>query len=343
MFAVPVVRSTIDGKVEFSDGHLIRLIPDLFGQSKMKQYALLARPGWHKIDFGYFAFLYLDNDHTRYCFPGLCPIDEEIKNKHKVPKLFTKRQFEEYVESIFSKEEEIKTRLERDLNLVVHDLRRLSAAIYHAATEAADSIQVGDFDNATTRIDNIIAAQSMLKIRTDVLDFSGNPSISIDREHVPLYRRIDKVVRCFRATSVNRSIALTLRGSSFGLSYGPNLFEIIPYIIVDNAIKYSPMNSEVEVIVSETSNSIELKVLSLGPKVETHERCLIFEKGYRGEVARQREDSGSGLGLFLCKTLVDQFDGQIAIEVGDREYDTSKGPCRDVAFIASFPRSDNNS
>lgn len=339
MFAIPVVRYVNDDKIEFTDGGLIRLIPELSGEGKIKNYAALERPGWHKIDFDYFAYVYSIGDYTRYCFPGLCPTDENTRNKYNVPRLFSKFQIEKYIEVAFSREEEMREEIERDLNLVVHDLRRLSSAIYHAATEALDAVRGRELSKANTRIENIISAQSMLKIRTDVLDFAGNPSQTVDRSHIPLYRRIDKVVKCFRATSVSQKLALTLNGSSFGTSYGPNLFEMIPYILVDNAIKYSPHNSEVEVLVSETADEIKIEIRSLGPDVMQHERKLIFEKGYRGEVARTREDSGSGLGLFLCKKIVDQFSGSIGIEVGNREYDTSNGPCRDIVFVASFPRS----
>ena len=341
MFATPVVRQDYDGNTDFTDGHLLKLHAELGGKSKINKYASLAKPGWHKIDHGYWAYVYISTSRNRYCFPGLRLREDVSKNTLSLPELFSKADFESYVSSVFEREDGIRSRLERDLNLLVHDLRRLSGTIYHAAEEAKSLLkEKKTLGQVKDRLDNIVAAQSMLKIRTDVLDFSGNPDIVAENDDIPLYRRTHKVVRCFGPLAERTSVQVTMKGSSFGTSVGPNTFEIIPYIVIDNAIKYSPNNSSVEVSVHDAPDFIELVVVSLGPNIRPVERDLIFEKGYRGDVARSREDSGSGLGLFLCKKMVEAFGGEISVEVGDEEIETSKGFCRIITFAATFPRSD---
>lgn len=337
MFAYPLVYHKVNDRTSFYDGLLFRLAPELAGATKLRAYAEIAKPGWHKIEFGALAFVYIAPDRSRFCFPGIFTTDQESKNSLKLPCYFSTRQFEAYIAAVFEREDEIRRRLERDLNLVVHDLRRLSTAIYHAAEEAREFASAKDFPRVAERIQNIIAAQTMLTIRTDVLDFAGNPNLFADFSNVPIYKRVHKVVRCFEPIARRSQVDVSISGTSFDSAYGPNTFEIIPYILIDNAVKYAPRNSTVDVSVNDSLGRVNVLVRSIGPEIRTDEQKLIFEKGYRGEVARDREDSGSGLGLFLCKKMVDQFKGSILVEVGGRDIVTSKGVCRDITFSLSFP------
>ncbi|MEY9401759.1 hypothetical protein ABIF66_002927 [Bradyrhizobium japonicum] len=113
------------------------------------------------------------------------------------------------------------------------------------------------------------------------------------------------MVRCFRPKANAKGINLELRGPSRSLTYGPSPFDLVPYAIIDNAIKYAPANSSVDICVIDGVTDTRVKVRSLGPSIEPHEQRKIFEKGYRGKYA-QRTPQPSGLGLAAAKDLLDE-------------------------------------
>lgn len=339
MFAFTRLTQDANGEIKYSEGALFKLPAELGNRGQKQRYVSLARNGWHKGDFGSEIFVYVTSSRMRYAFPGLYPTDSDVEAKFGCVKMFSRTQIEKYISDHFSQEEAVRRHVERDLNLLIHDLRRLSNAIYHQAEAAKSETKARNSRDALIRINSVIAAQAMLKIRTDVLDFSASPDSFSDFTHVPVYRRVHKVVRCFKLLASNSGVAISLKGTSHGTSFGPNVLELVPYIIIDNAIKYSPRNSSVDVKLTENEERINLSVSSLGPQIKPYEEELIFEKGYRGEVAKGRQDSGSGIGLFLCRKIIAAFDGVIFVNVDGTPVPTSKGECRQVTFEVEVPRS----
>ena len=134
-----------------------------------------------------------------------------------------------------------------------------------------------------------------------------------------MFRKVDKVVRCFRPKANFRRIILTLQGPSFGTTFGPAIFELIPYAILDNAIKYAPNRSDIAVRVEDAAKEIYVSVVSYGPLIEETEREAIFAKGFRGKHAVALRPDGTGIGLHTTRELVrHHFSGDIAVsQTGD--------------------------
>lgn len=177
----------------------------------------------------------------------------------------------------------------------------------------------------------------MLRIRTDVLDFSRNPDEDYDIEEVPVYRRVDKVVRCFRPTAIKSNVEIKISGGSRAICEGPNVFEIIPYILIDNAVKYAPQNSTIDVTFSHVGSNVEFTVKSIGPRILENEREKIFDKGFRASAAKRSVSSGSGIGLYLASTLINQFAGSISVDTSTDEILTSDGSRCEVEFRVRIP------
>jgi signal transduction histidine kinase len=87
--------------------------------------------------------------------------------------------------------------------------------------------------------------------------------------------------------------------------------------LVDNAIKYSPSGGTVSVRWAKNGRHarIEVEDEGLGIPPEAHER--IFEKFYRLDPALTRGVGGSGLGLYICRELVQGMGGRIWVDAND--------------------------
>jgi two-component system, OmpR family, sensor histidine kinase CiaH len=89
-------------------------------------------------------------------------------------------------------------------------------------------------------------------------------------------------------------------------------------LLLDNALKYTPSPGNVELSLQRTEVNAILVVRDSGPGIAKEEQAKIFERFYRVDKARSREDGGVGLGLAIAKWIVTQHRGTIGIrsEVG---------------------------
>jgi PAS domain S-box-containing protein len=83
-----------------------------------------------------------------------------------------------------------------------------------------------------------------------------------------------------------------------------------------NAFKYSPEHQPVDVRLQVKSTQVRVSVHDRGPGVPAHERERIWERFYQApEVPRQSgSDAGLGLGLYICKTIIDEHAGQVGVD-----------------------------
>jgi len=79
--------------------------------------------------------------------------------------------------------------------------------------------------------------------------------------------------------------------------------------LIDNALKYSPVDSLMEILVHTTPKSLLIEVLDRGPGVPDQDLQRVFEKFYRLPVPEKV--NGTGLGLSICKGIVEAHQGTI--------------------------------
>lgn len=314
MSALPLI--VVEGpRVNFQDGSLFKLPPELNTTYQMNWYVNQAVRGWNRCPQGYCVYVAVDQSGTKYIVPGL-NIEGEKRPSRKYydsPYFFSKQKVEAFVSGVIEERSDADRTRAENLGDLIHDLRALSSAIYNSATAARDEYDIGHA-TARDRIETVIATQTMLSIRIDFLDYLSSQLMLTEMERIDVFRKVDKVVRCFRPKANTRRINLFLRGPSFGATYGPAIFELVPYAIIDNAVKYAPFRTDISVDVIDKEKEIYVCVESLGPLIDPPERTKIFEKGYRGIHASQFIPSGTGIGLHTAKELLEKyFNGTISV------------------------------
>jgi len=99
---------------------------------------------------------------------------------------------------------------------------------------------------------------------------------------------------------------------------------------IENAIKYSRPDSEVEVTSWRRNGEVGVTVRDEGPGIPADERPRVFDRFYRVDGARGREAGGSGLGLAICREVARAHGGRVWV---DSEVGT------DSAFSLALPAS----
>jgi len=84
--------------------------------------------------------------------------------------------------------------------------------------------------------------------------------------------------------------------------------------LVDNAIKYSPVGGEIEIRVAQTAEAILIDVTDTGPGIPVDLQSRIFDRFYRLDKARSRDNGGTGLGLAIAKWAVEVNGGRLTLE-----------------------------
>ncbi|NCP88601.1 GHKL domain-containing protein [bacterium] len=119
----------------------------------------------------------------------------------------------------------------------------------------------------------------------------------------------------------------------------PTLYADLPRLetvlrnLIENAVKYAGQTATIEVTATEAEQKIIFRVKDDGPGIPEAERERIFQSFYRVDTSLTRLASGAGLGLAICKGLVQAHGGEIWVEAQD------KGAC--IAFSLPLPNQDD--
>lgn len=84
--------------------------------------------------------------------------------------------------------------------------------------------------------------------------------------------------------------------------------------LLDNAIKYSDVESKVRVLVERQGEDIQIRVIDGGCGIPTEHHDRLFERFYRVDRARSRRLGGTGLGLAIVKHIAQAHRGRVAVE-----------------------------
>jgi two-component system sensor histidine kinase KdpD len=89
------------------------------------------------------------------------------------------------------------------------------------------------------------------------------------------------------------------------------LLEQVIINLVENAVKYAPQGSAIDLSASASDHEVVVEVADRGPGILVGEEARIFDKFYRGKLARE---GGVGLGLTICHGIVEAHGGHIWAE-----------------------------
>ncbi|MDR3683101.1 MAG: HAMP domain-containing sensor histidine kinase [Geothrix sp.] len=302
-----------DGIVKKTQSPLFPISDDFFSLRQISFYKT-AQDGWITCPRGAECLIWNSPWGTKLAFPGLF--------KNKIGKKFFESILKSNINAIniiTNESNEANTRARQHL----HEIRGLNSVIYHAAYALAQN-QDFSYRDRNEKVGNILHGSELSKLRLDLADFTyKNTPLPTKKPYIP-YQAFESVYRIMQSFSYkDKNVRLNWRAGNSNTTQimAINGFKLIPFLLLDNAIKYSPEGASVEIFVQESSKNITCGAKSLGPLIEDDEKTKIFELGYRGTHAQKSGQGGSGIGLYYLKQLVELHDGLIEFEQA-----TSKTP-----------------
>lgn len=156
--------------------------------------------------------------------------------------------------------------------------------------------------NESERMNNLII---------DLLDLAKTENGNIEMNNGNLSKAVELSVLTFEGRAFEKNIKLEYHiEDNINMKMNENSIKQVVEILLDNAIKHSKEKGKVEVSLKE-NNSIELLVSNEGEAIPKNEEEKIFERFYRVDKSRNRNDNRYGLGLSIAKNIVTLHKGTI--------------------------------
>jgi len=198
------------------------------------------------------------------------------------------------------------------LNSISHDLRTPLASITGVLSslreesltlnqEARDSLLEtahGEAERLNRLVGNLL---NMTRLEAG--------TISLRREPCDIQDAIGSALEQLGERIAERQIKVNLPPDVSLASLDIALFEQVLVNLLDNAVKYSPTDTLIEINVLQTQNAIQIEICDRGIGIPSEDLERVFDKFYR--VQRPESVSGTGLGLAICKGIVEAHGGTI--------------------------------
>ena len=201
------------------------------------------------------------------------------------------------------------------LSAVSHDLRTPLATITGSASALVD--QEAELDAAARReLAQAIEeeADRLNRLVHNLLEMTRLESggVRVRKDWHPLEEVVGSALARVEKHLGQRRVDIDLPPDLPLVPLDALLIEQVLINLLDNAIKYTPEASPIEITASAEDRAVSVTVGDRGPGFAPGEETRIFDKFYRGEQAGTR--SGAGLGLAIARGIVDAHGGRIAAE-----------------------------
>lgn len=198
---------------------------------------------------------------------------------------------------------------------IAHELRTPLSLILGHAEAVHDGVLPPSRENFEIIRDEATRLEHLINdLRTLSLADAGE--LSMQLQTVEPQRLVNEVASLYQYQSERKNI-------TFSLDVAPHLptIEVDPgrmtqvlTNILDNAIRHTPEGGTILLSAHALNDQVELAIHDSGPGLKADDLQRVFERFYRADPSRQREDGGSGLGLAIAKSIVQAHGGQLSAE-----------------------------
>jgi len=198
---------------------------------------------------------------------------------------------------------------------IAHELRTPLSLILGHAEAVHDGVLPPTKENfeiireEADRLDHLVN-----DLRTLSLADAGELSINV--QTIEPGQLLQEVASLYQVQAQKKNIRLDLDIASHipTVEVDPGRMTQVLTNILDNATRHTPEGGHITLSVSPVNDMVELSIQDSGPGLSSEDIGRIFERFYRADQSRQREDGGSGLGLAIAKSIVQAHSGQLSAE-----------------------------
>ncbi|MBI2238188.1 MAG: HAMP domain-containing protein [Actinobacteria bacterium] len=206
--------------------------------------------------------------------------------------------------------------LRRDLVAnVSHELKTPISALRAHLENLLDGVEQADPETLQVMLGQ---SERLTRLVDQLLDLSRLESgdVPLEREEVALAPLVSEVLSEIEVSRSGKGVAVEGRvPADLPPVYADRerVHQVL-FNLLDNAVRFTPPGGEVVVSASRHNGSCEIRVEDTGPGIAPEHLPRLFERFYRVDPARSREDGGTGIGLAIARSVVEAHGGRIWAE-----------------------------
>ena len=203
-------------------------------------------------------------------------------------------------------------------SIIAHDLKSPFLGLLGFSkmlVDDYDSLQDEEKKQYINGIHNL--ADNTYKLLTNLLDWSQlqRSRMELNPEILNLYENLICAVQLIKGTAEQKSISIETKvDDGINVKADKNMLETILRNVISNAIKFSYPNSKIFVSAKNLGDLVEICVKDFGLGINEDCRNNLFQIDKNISTRGTDNESGTGLGLILCKEMVELNGGKIWIE-----------------------------
>lgn len=202
------------------------------------------------------------------------------------------------------------------LGVATHDLRNPLVSIRGLIEFLRDGTTGPLNDSQKELADNIHDASEMLLFLVEnLLDYSSVESsiINLECSETDLRELVEKAVKLHNITASKKNIKLEaeIKGYEKHLNLDKNRIAQVVDNLITNAIKFSPFDKEIRVVLTQDDKQTKVEVIDQGQGVPEKEMGKLFTTFGKTSVRPTNNEQSTGLGLAICRKIIESHKGTI--------------------------------
>ena len=198
------------------------------------------------------------------------------------------------------------------LSAISHDLRTpLATIIGSASTLVEDNGQLQTQDKLDLSKAIVDEAERMANLVNNILDMArlDAGTLELNKQWHPVEEIIGTVLNLVHKQIAGRSVQVKMPPGIPLLYADAVMIEQVLINLLENAVRYTPAGSNLDIFVDSSEHSIKITVADHGPGIPEGKEERLFEKFYQSR--HESAQSGVGLGLAICRAIIEVHGGQI--------------------------------
>ncbi|ABQ89035.1 sensor histidine kinase [Roseiflexus sp. RS-1] len=207
-------------------------------------------------------------------------------------------------------------RQQRFIASASHELRAPLTLIRASAEVALRDLPPDESDQRALLHDVLAESDHMRRLVDDLLTLTRLDSgqLTLTKETVDLTALLASIQRQAARLGEQRGVAVELADVGGLMQADAERLQQVVLIALDNALRHTPSGGRITLAATPADRMVQITVADTGSGIAPEHLPHIFDRFYRADPARGRENGNAGLGLSIAKGLVEAMGGRIAVE-----------------------------
>jgi len=161
------------------------------------------------------------------------------------------------------------------------------------------------------------SSETLLSIISDLLDAQKLElgQLSMKKEDINIKQTIDKAIESFKPEAEKDNIEIISNTVDFIISHDQErISQVLTNLIKNSLVAIQPNPGKIEIIMENLPTEVKISIKDNGIGIPKEKQKDLFKKFYQVDTTLTRERGGSGLGLSICKGIIENHKGQMSME-----------------------------